>query len=494
MTLRQRHLAAWLLVWASAVLVSSWLLSRSELTNLQEAFDTDARIVHRLLSQRAVQHDAILQTLVLLKAGAASGSMAQRLPSVYPQILSVTSTDAGVPWQDPPLRMAQDLSGQASRPVLVDANLLEGRYRMLLAGPDSSYALTIDARGMVPWNDWPMDAGSSPVQVALRYGEQELLLQRGRLNSSGQGGWNFSAQKELAAASQPFMVVSRLHVGWSSLPWTSMALAALAWALVLALMRFLIVQRQGRRLSEERLRVGQLNRLNTMGELAAGMAHELNQPLTAVLANTQAAYRMLSEEHLDVPLMQQALQQSVQQARRAAEVVGRLRRAVERPGASAEVHDVNPMELSRKALYLLEPELQRSRITPQLQWVGPPFEVACDAIAMEQILHNLLTNALHALEQVPPEQRTLRIVLQREATKGALTVVDSGPGIPPDALPHLFEPFFTTREGGLGLGLSLCETLASGMGGSLTASPGAKGGAEFCLRLPLANTTLKEVS
>lgn len=486
MTPRHRHLAVWLLTWVCAVLVSNWLLASSELRRLQEAFDTDARIVHRLLSQRAVQHDAILQTLALLRTGDTSGSSEQRLPSVYPQILSVVRADAGIGWKDPALQIAQGLSSQANRPVLADGDLALGRYRMLLAGTVSSYVLTIDARSMVPWNDWPMDAGTSPVQVALRHGTQELLLQSGAVSAEQHGGWNFSAQKELAAQSQPFTVVSRLHIGWAALPWGAMAVATLAWAAALALARFLIAQRQIRRLAEERLRVGQLTRLNTLGELAAGMAHELNQPLTAVLANTQAASRMLAEEQVDLSEVRQALQQSVQQARRAAEVVGRLRRMVERPGASAEVQSVNPMDLARKALYLLEPELRRSRIEPRLQWVGPTFEVQGDAVAMEQILHNLLTNALHALGEIAPERRTLRLLLERDGNHGMLTVADNGPGIPADALPHLFEPFFTTREGGLGLGLSLCETLAAGMGGTLTARSGAQGGAEFCLTLPLA--------
>jgi C4-dicarboxylate-specific signal transduction histidine kinase len=113
--------------------------------------------------------------------------------------------------------------------------------------------------------------------------------------------------------------------------------------------------------------------------------------------------------------------------------------------------------------------------------------VQADAVALEQIVHNLLSNALQALQKVPLSERRLQLSAQAEGRRGVLVVRDSGPGIAPEALPRLFEPFFSTREGGLGLGLSLCETLAAGMGGELTGGNAATRGAEFRLSLPLAS-------
>jgi len=167
-------------------------------------------------------------------------------------------------------------------------------------------------------------------------------------------------------------------------------------------------------------------------------------------------------------------------------VVGRLRRTVERPGSAAAVQSVDMHAACQHALYLLEPELQRSRCTPTLTVDGTPLEVQADPVALEQIIHNLLTNALQAMEQVPPQQRALQLVLSHTATHGVLRVQDSGPGIPPDALAKVFEPFFSTREGGLGLGLSLCESLAQGMGAHLSAANLPAQGAEFTLQMPLA--------
>jgi C4-dicarboxylate-specific signal transduction histidine kinase len=248
----------------------------------------------------------------------------------------------------------------------------------------------------------------------------------------------------------------------------------------------LIRQRSARRRAEELLRLGQVARLNTLGELAAGVAHELNQPLTAVLANTQAAQRLLVDNPPDVATAQQAMTQAAAQARRAAEVVGRLRRVVEQqPEASTSAQAVDLGDALRRALYLLEPECQRRGVAPVVQ-VDATVLVHADSVALDQIIHNLLMNALQALEKSDKKPRNLLLTIARQAKSGQLIVADNGPGIPSEVLPHLFEPFFSTREGGLGLGLTLCETLASGMDGHLSASNAEEGGAVFTLTLPLA--------
>jgi C4-dicarboxylate-specific signal transduction histidine kinase len=266
-----------------------------------------------------------------------------------------------------------------------------------------------------------------------------------------------------------------------------MVFSAGAIALMLVRGRMLVQQRVQQRRDEERQRVGQLARLNTLGELAAGMAHEINQPLTAILANTQAASRLLDDSEPDLTAARTAMQMAVQQARRASDVVGRLRRTVERPGSAAAVQNVNLHHACRHALYLLEPELQRSQCAHTLTMDCPAFEVLADPVALEQIIHNLLTNALQAMEQVPASSRTLHLVLTCTATHGTLRVQDTGPGIPPDALAKVFEPFYSTREGGLGLGLSLCETLAIAMGAQLSAANRADQGAELTLHIPLTH-------
>jgi C4-dicarboxylate-specific signal transduction histidine kinase len=217
------------------------------------------------------------------------------------------------------------------------------------------------------------------------------------------------------------------------------------------------------------------------------MAHELNQPLTAILANTQAAKRLLQDDPPELPTALQAMDQAVAQARRAAEVLARLRRTVEQPGTSQPGEAADLEQVVRKALDLLEPECRRRSLIATVR-VEQPARVLAERVALEQIVHNLLTNALQALDLVPDGERKLTIVITVEQGAGVLRVADSGPGIAADVLPRVFEPFFTTREGGLGLGLSLCETLAMGMGGQLRAQANTPRGALFILSLPLAHS------
>jgi C4-dicarboxylate-specific signal transduction histidine kinase len=238
------------------------------------------------------------------------------------------------------------------------------------------------------------------------------------------------------------------------------------------------------------LRLGQVARLNTLGELAAGMAHELNQPLTAVLANTQAAMRLLKESPPEIDTAQTAMQRASEQARRASDVATRLRRSVERPDTQAERVRVRLNDSVRDALYLLEPQCREHRVTTEIV-SARDVEVLADPIALEQVIHNLATNALHALDQMDASERRLTITISQTPTHGELRIADNGPGIAPDALPRLFEPFFSTRSdaGGLGLGLSVCESLVTNMDGRISAQNRSPRGAEFIVTLPLASPT-----
>ncbi|MFC5522880.1 sensor histidine kinase [Polaromonas jejuensis] len=476
----------WALLWCAITALGGVVLARLELAQLQAAFETDARIAHRLLSQRVVQHDAVMATLALLQPAADATEVSppeQRLPAVYPQIINVQRRDREAGWPDERLRVAETLSRALRRPVLAGADLARGRYQLVLAAEPSSYALQLDLRAVVPWSEWPMAPDSSPVRVTLEHEGQRFLLQPGRIH---EGGWRFEFHKHLAAESQPFEVVALRQVGWGELPWGWMLGWAALVAALLGAWRALLRQRAERQRAEELLRLGQVARLNTLGELAAGMAHELNQPLTAVLANTQAASRLLNDEPPELASARSAMTQAVEQARRASEVVGRLRRAVERPDRAAQPQAVVLQDAVRNALYLLEPEFKRREVTPQLELPPTPTTVLAEPVALEQIIHNLLMNALQSLEQVPARERQLTVTLGAEGSLGVISVTDSGPGIGADVLPRIFEPFFTTREAGLGLGLSLCETLASGMGGSLVAAHHAPRGAVFRLSLPMA--------
>ncbi len=484
-----RHRLLWLLGGTALAAAGAVALARLELARQFEAFETNARIVHRLLSQRVVQHDAIMDTLALLQPpadGPRAGTPEQRLPALYPQILSVQRRNPGQAWADAKLVKPEAESRQLKRPALGTVDFQAGQYQLLMAATPSSFVLTLDLRALAPWNDWPMERERSPVRVALEHAGQQMVLQPG-IDTDKTSGWFFEFRKQLAAESQPFEVVAQLRVGWGELPWARMLLWTLAVAAVLTLLRQFLRQRAEQQRSQALLRLGQVARLNSLGELAAGMAHELNQPLTAVLANTQAAQRLLAEDPPELATARGAMAQASAQARRAAEVLGRLRRSVERPDPAAHIQPLSLNDAVNRALYLLEPECQHRGVTPEVQ-AAAPVQVLAEPVALEQIVHNLLMNALQALEQVPSNERHLTLSLQQKDGRGELAVSDSGPGIAPEVLPHIFEPFYTTRKEGLGLGLSLCESLATGMGGSLSVDAAPPRGTRFSLQLPLAST------
>ena len=323
-------------LWLAISALGCVAIARLELNSLRDEFETNARIAHRLLSQRAVQHDAVMAMLALIQPPPDASQPEQRLPSVYPQIIGVQRRDRDAAWTDERLTAAEAVSRALQRPVLAAADFARGRYQLVLAAEPTSFSVQLDLNAVVPWSEWPMAPETSPVRMTLELpdkGKQSFVLQPGRI---AEGGWRFEFHKPLATDSQPFDVVGLRQVGWAELPWAWM----LAWTLLLTVMVMggvaLLRQRADKQRAEELLRLGQVGRLNTLGELAAGMAHELNQPLTALLANTQAASRLLNEDPPELTIARKAMAQAAEQARRAADVVGRLRRAVERPAMAVQ--------------------------------------------------------------------------------------------------------------------------------------------------------------
>ena len=485
MLLRPPRSLPWFAAAVAAGVAGALWIASADLARQRGAFETDARIAHRLLSQRAVQHDAILATLALLQPGGAGAEgPEQRLPAVYPQVLGVQKRERDAAWPEARLQAAEAESRRVRRAVFAGLADTGDRFTIVRAAEPASYALQIDIQRMLPWAEWPM-ARDGPARAALRIDGRSVVLHPGASAAGGVRSFEFA--KQLAADSQPFDLLVARRVGVAELPW----LALLAWCAAVAAVTAALAawrrQLDARRRAEELLRLGQVGRLNALGELAAGMAHELNQPLTALLASTQAAGRLLADDPPDLATARDALARAVRQAQRAGDVVARLRRLVQRPDTAAATRSLSLADAADNVLRLLEPECARRGVRVEVRAGTAAMAVVADPVAVEQIVHNLLMNGLQALEQVPEGERTLSIEIgPAEAGMAALVVRDSGPGVAPEALPRLFEPFFTTRAGGLGLGLSLCETLATAMGGALACHNRVPRGAEFRLTLPAA--------
>jgi signal transduction histidine kinase len=481
-----RQSIPWLLGWLALTLAGTFVIVRYDIAQRRDAFESSARIAHRLLSQRAAQHDAIMETLDLLSPAIARAARPElRLPAVHPQVLAVLRRDGEEAWPEPALRVADTVSRETRRAALgpIDAQALQ--FMLVRAGTPTSFALRIDLKRMVPWDEWPLER-DGPVAASLVLAGRTLVLQPGAPTEVAPTGLTagFHFAKPLDAPSQPFELRLQRATGPAEWPWWLLFAWAGVAALTVAGLGAWQRQQRGRRRAEALVRVGQVAQLNALGELAGGIAHELNQPLAAVLANAQAARRLLDDDPPALATARDAMGQAAAQARRASDVLARLRRLVEQPDAARPREPVRLDAALRKVLDLLEPVARRRGIRTTVEGWAPA--VQADPVALEQILHNLIGNAMQALDEVPREERRLRLHIGTDHGQGVMTVCDSGPGIAPETLPRLFEPFFTTRTGGLGLGLSLCETLATAMQGSLRAGPASPRGAEFRLALPLA--------
>ena len=463
---------------------SVWLVA-TEWGRLRGAFDTQARIVHRLLSQQMVQHEAVMSTLTLLPP---APDIAVPLTAVYPHIRQVQVVALEM---QPVADLATDPSGQQPDTVsrqhpaaLASSDWAAGHYTLKAIGPHATVTMDIDLTQWVRPPEWPEASDTLPLAVDLALGQQVFTLQPQHRQT---WEWQLEASKAIASSSQPFTVLTRTQLTWVHMPWVQLgiwwlAVTAMVWS-GLAWHR----QRAERQRAQALLKLDQVSRLGTLAEVGAGVAHEINQPLTAVLANAQAARRALKDSPPDIALLRQAVDQTVQQAKRAADVVARLRRLLERPGERQPMRRIALGDVARHVLDLLAPSLQRLAVTAQVN-ASSPVMVLADPVALEQIVHNLVQNALQSLEQVPANERQLQLTVTHTPHRGVLTVTDTGTGIAPDLLPRLFEPFLSTRPDGLGLGLTLCETLASHMGGSLRADHHTPRGALFELTLPLAHT------
>ncbi|WP_244899021.1 ATP-binding protein [Chromobacterium violaceum] len=246
------------------------------------------------------------------------------------------------------------------------------------------------------------------------------------------------------------------------------------------------------RVKEHLEKLSHVARLHTMGEMASGIAHELNQPLTAISNYCQAAMQMLEGVDDAPPQVHSALKLAVAQAGRAGEIIKRLRALVSKRAIETRLIDIN--QVVGNCMFLAEYDLRDRGIEVVQLLSGYSIPVMADSIQLEQVVLNLLSNAMDALKDEPPMKRHVIIHTRREGRKGILEVRDTGRGITPDLLEVLFHPFFSTKPHGMGLGLSICQTIVEQYGGLISAENIPASGACFRIELPLALQAERQVS
>jgi two-component system sensor kinase FixL len=245
-----------------------------------------------------------------------------------------------------------------------------------------------------------------------------------------------------------------------------------------------------RRHAEDEARVLQerlthFSRLSTMGEMAAGLAHEINQPLSAIATYAQACQRLIRLPEPEIDDVVSALEQINAQALRAGEVIRRLRNFVKNREVKRE--PVNCARLLEDLRTLAETDARLHNIRLRLDCQEPLPTVYADPIQLQQVILNLVRNAIDAMVDAPEDRREV-VLMTREAADGEVevTVIDHGTGLAPEATEHLFNPFFTTKAAGTGLGLAISRSIVRAHGGRLWHTPNDDCGVRFHFTLPVS--------
>jgi C4-dicarboxylate-specific signal transduction histidine kinase len=239
-----------------------------------------------------------------------------------------------------------------------------------------------------------------------------------------------------------------------------------------------------RRYRETLMELAHTNRVTTMGQLTASIAHEVNQPITAAVINAEAALRWLGAQPPDLEEVREALGLIVEDGTRAGNVIGGIRALIKKVPPRQAWLDIN--EAIREVAALTRGEAAKTGVSVQTDLADGLPLIYGDRVQLQQVILNLIINAIEAMSGVAETPRALLISTGRAEPGGVLVAVrDSGPGLDPASLEHLFDAFYTTKSGGMGMGLAICRSIIEAHEGQLCASANEPRGAVFQFTLPL---------
>jgi PAS domain S-box-containing protein len=243
-----------------------------------------------------------------------------------------------------------------------------------------------------------------------------------------------------------------------------------------------------RRYREAQMALAHANRVTTMGQLTASIAHEVNQPIAAAVTNAGAALRWLGGHPPDLDEVRQSLDAIIKDGNRAGDVIGRIRALIKKVPPRHDPLDIN--EAILEVIEVTRSELLRNGVSLQTELAKNLPLIRGDRIQLQQIVLNLIMNAIEAMSDASKGSRDLLISTAEDISNGVLvTVRDSGPGLNPGSLERLFEPFYTTKPGGMGMGLSICRSIVEVHGGRIWATAHVPQGASFHFSLPAHGAT-----
>jgi C4-dicarboxylate-specific signal transduction histidine kinase len=259
--------------------------------------------------------------------------------------------------------------------------------------------------------------------------------------------------------------------------------------LVQALLISLLLKEHRRRQTAEvqaRQRMAELahvNRFSTAGELTASIAHEINQPLGSILTNAETAEEILKSSSPDIAELKEIINDIVHDDRRATEVIRRMRALLKKTPFEQKQFDLNDVVQETSGFFSA---LAVGRNFEMVSVITPEaLPLLGDRIHLQQVILNLVMNGIDAMSDMPSENRIITIRTSRLENFAELSVSDRGPGIPEDKLRQVFEPFFTSKAEGMGMGLSIARTIIEAHQGQILATNRCHGGASFRIKLPL---------
>lgn len=430
-----------IVVWMLLTLLSGSGLTLYFLQQQYEEKSAEFRILYRDVTVKLAQHDAIIQLLP-------ASQYSREVQTLFPQIVKWRARPDNIP-----------------RPTIV----LE---------PDGRYWLNIDRRSLLIDLNVIFDNLSEKTrfrQLVMTWQGQPVIT-RGTRSHAQHWQW----QKTIVSPSQSFLLSAGDNPAWGALPWWLILSPGLFWGATLYLIDQYRINRRRRDIADLRAHYAELTRLNTLGELTAGIVHELNQPLTATLSYTQTALRWLQQGKAEpVPPL---LEAAVVQIKRTDALLQQFRQKL-----TSEQADWQPIVLEslwRQVITLLENEIRHDKVTVTSYIPADLSALVAPPLWIEQILHNIVHNALQAQRQ--NKAGTAWIRLEAAALNGGirLSISDGGPGLSVPALQQVFMPFFTTRPNGIGLGMALTDTLIQRLNGTIDVANIAGQGACFTLWLP----------
>jgi C4-dicarboxylate-specific signal transduction histidine kinase len=241
--------------------------------------------------------------------------------------------------------------------------------------------------------------------------------------------------------------------------------------------------RREREYREAQMALAHANRVATVGQLTASITHEVNQPLGATRNNLNAALNFLDRTPPDLVEVREALACAVKDNDRASTVVGRIRELMRKAPTRTDIVNLN--ETVCEVIELIYGEVLKNRVSVRTQLADGLPLIQGDGVQLQQVILNLILNAVQAMGAVTNDSREVFITTsQTEPNEVCLGVQDTGPGLSPESLPRLFEPFYTTKHEGMGIGLSICRSIIEAHGGRLCAIPCEPQGALFQFTIP----------